>query len=884
MPIPIRAILLILFGLFFCSPAFSGTKDDYFENMITLRVGSYLQQEFVEVISDFDGGIYLNIDNFLELTELSEYTTLSIDEGNITLLIAGSLFPNRQKRRITTELKKLNSIEIEGRLYIEKESLGELLPLKGVEWIEQKYTLKITPDFNLPLDNRISAETRKRKLEADKNHKEASSKTDLFLKADRRIIDLGMLKLRYDIDDIGDYFKPEETNGTLEIEYSSQLLYGDFYLRQNIYTSGELQDISLKYPYFLKDKTVTFGDNYIMGENILGYNSKIRGISVSKNNYSVQRSGRELTIRGQAPKNSTVEIYQNGKVVDYLSVEGNEYQFILTMRSQKDAFKIKIYDRNGVLIKDENINVMAGNNFFSQGEWDYNAFYGQNSGGENRAWDDRKFDISYGFTNNLSYSFDYYDTRNEDKLYRYIKHHAGYRFSTLAVPLLINISYYDSLEDPSKGYITELESEIFSQQLYYSYEQYSGLLAEDEGKDSYHEAEISGDYGRSDYFFRFSNENYQGSKEYIYTTGLSYNITRKISMDWDLEKTVTKDGDISANYTGDIGFNAGSGDFTYSLDAAYNAGRDPKWKYTGSLRKRLGQHSKFSYNVTVDYNKDALFSLGIGFEYKFSAFLKMDYDYDYDSDSDEMHQVGASYEHVLNLKKPFMPNSAKNSDNGYIEGAIFIDKNGNGEKDQDETPLADVGVSIGENKVKTNKDGLFYLSGVAPYRNNKLSYDYSGTMIDPTLRAANSQEIKLIPASGKKVGMGLVPLSLIMGSISLPAVDNKLRKKFFSYAEIIVEKSGLYYRSIKPEYDGFFVVQDLKPGKYTLQISYLGSETVTLEKDVLEVIVKSGETGGFYDGIDFKVIDIQPKKIEPVFEAAGNSDWTILFREDFQKG
>jgi hypothetical protein len=867
-----RAALIFLSSLLFCHAVFSEPQDEYFENMITLRVGSYLQQEFVEIMSDVDGGIYLDIDGFLALTELSEYTTLSINQGNITLLMAGSLFPDGKQRLIKKELKKLHSIESEGRFYLDKEALRELLPLKGVNWVAEKYTLEILPDFNLPLDNRVSAERRKRKIEADKNSKEGAPENDLFMKADRKLLDLGMLKLRYDIDDLGHYFDKEDTKGELEIEYSSQLLYGDFNIRQNLYSSGELQDISLKYPYLLKDKTVTLGDTYVTGNDILDYDSKIRGISVSNNGYSVTRSGRDLTIRGEAPKNSTVEIYQNGKVVDYQNVEGKEYLFTLEMRSQKDAFKIKIYDRNGVLIKEKIINVMAGNGFISQGEWDYNFFYGQNPQGENGSWDDLKYGISHGLTNNLSYSFDYYDTKNEDKRYRYAKHKTRYRFSNLAVPLLVNMSYYDSLEDSSEGYITELETELFSHQLYYSYERYSHLLAEDENKDSYQEAEISGEYGRSDYFVRFSTKKYQHRTEEKVDTGLSYDITKSIRMDWDLGKTVIKDGDRSVNYTGEIGFDASRGDFSYSLDAGYNEGRDPKWEYTASVRKILGKDSQYSYNFDVNYNKNALFSLRIGFEYKFNSFLKMDYDYD--SERNDVHKVGASYEQVINLKKPFTLNNTRDPDHGYIEGTVFIDKNGNGKKELDEQPLEGVGVAIGQTQVKTNKDGLFYLCDVSPYRKNKLRYDYSDTMIDPTLRADDVQEVELIPASGKKVGVGLVPLSLIMGSISLPAVETR-KKKFFSYVEITVEKDGLYYRSIKAEYDGFFVVQDLQPGKYVLTINYLGSEKITLEKDFIEVRVSAGDTGDFYEGIDFKVTDIQTKKVNTLFHDSENSDGIV---------
>lgn len=860
-----RRALILISSLLFFSLAFSSSEDEYFENMITIRVGRYLKQEFYEVMSDFDGGIYIDVRDFLELTELTEYTELSLEDGSISLLMDGNLFPNKKERLIEKNIKQLKIIEVEGRIYIEKEGLGELLPLKEIKWIEEKYTLKISPDFNLPMDYRVAAERRKRKIEKDRDGKKASQDPDMFMRGDRKIIDLGMLKVRYDTDDMGNYFEEgeEKDKGDVEIEYSSQLLYGDFNMRQNLYSTRELEDISLKYPYLIKDKNVTIGDNFIEGNDILGYDSKIRGISISDNGHSLKRSGREITIKGEAPKNSTVEIYQNGKVSDFQRVEGKDYEFTLEMRSTNDKFKIKIYDRNGVFIEERNVNIMEGNEFLSKGEWDYNFFYGQNPQGDNNAHDDMKSGISHGFTNNLTYSFDYYNTKNEDKLYKYAKHRTGYRFSNLFVPLLTNLSYYDSLEDRSKGYIAEVKTELLSHNLYYTYEHYENILAADEGKDYYHEVEISGDYGRSDYFFRFSKKNYLNRTEEKYSTGLSYDITKDLRVDLDLEKTIKKDDERRSNYTGKVGFDYEHGNFTYSLDAGYNEDRSPKLEYTGQVRKRLSKDTRYSYKLEVNYNKEELFSFGIGFEYKFNELFKMNYDYD--SERDDKHEIGASFEKVINLKKPLAPNRSKDPDNGYVEGIIFIDRNGNGKKETDEAPLEGVGVGIGQNKIKTNKEGRFYLSNVSPYRRNKLIYDYSGTMIDPTLKTDEFKEVEVIPASGKEIDVGLVPVSMIMGSISLPDIDTKKSKKFFSYVEIVVEKEGIYYESIVPEYDGFFVVQDLKPGSYSLRINYLGSEQITLERDHLEVIIRSGETGDFYDGIDFEVSEIKIKKISTVF-------------------
>jgi hypothetical protein len=859
-----RAILILIGSLLFFNVTFSNAQDkdnEYFENMITIWVGRYLKVEFYEVISDYDGDIYIDIKDFLELTELNEYTKFSIEDGKINLTMDSSLFADKMERHIIKEIKKLKSVKINEKLYIKKESLGDLLPLKKIAWIEEKYTLEIFPDFSLPLDFRVNAERRKRSVEESKANKNSSSEVDIFMKDDRKIIDLGMLRVRYDIDDVGNFFKEGEKKdkGDIEAEYSSQLLYGDFNMRHNLYSTRELEDISLKYPYFFKNKTVTIGDSYIAGNDILGYNSKIRGISISENSYNVKRSGREITINGEASKNSLVEVYQNGKIADYQNIDGKDYEFILDMRTQNDEFKIKFYDRNGVLVEERNLNIMGGNNFLTKGDWDYDFFYGQNPNGENNDWDDLKYGISHGFTNNLTYSLDYYDTKDEEKLYRYLKHRTGYRFSNLPIPLVINLSYYDSLEDESKGYIAGVKTEIFSHKLYYTYEHYKNILATDQEKNYYHEAEISGDYKRSDYFFRFSNKTYMKSVVEKYDIGLSYNITKNLRVNMDLGKTIKKDDERKTNYTRKIGLDYGRNGFTYSLDSRYDKGSNPNWKYTGSIRRRLGKDRKYSYNMDVKYDENDSFTFGFGFDYKFNDFFKINYDYS--SERNDMNKIKASFEKVVNLKNPLAPNTAKDPDKGYIDGIIFIDTNGNEKKDADEHPLSGIGARIGSNKVKTNKDGVFHLTNISPYRKNKLVYDYSDIIIDPTLRADNFQEIQIIPASGKIANVGLVPMSMIMGSIYLPDIDNKKINKFFSYTEIIIEKNGKYYDSIIPEYDGFFVVQDLKPGKYSLKINYLGSEKISLEKDVLEVVVKGGQTGDFYDEIDFKVLEI--KKVLP---------------------
>jgi hypothetical protein len=96
----VSILLIVICSLVLLKPAIADTPDDYFDNMITLKVGRYLKLEFYEVKSDFDGGIYLDINDFLAMTELSQYSQLTIEGENIHLHMAGSLFDDTKARHI----------------------------------------------------------------------------------------------------------------------------------------------------------------------------------------------------------------------------------------------------------------------------------------------------------------------------------------------------------------------------------------------------------------------------------------------------------------------------------------------------------------------------------------------------------------------------------------------------------------------------------------------------------------------------------------------------------------------------------------------------------------------------------------------------------------
>jgi hypothetical protein len=101
--------LYSVFSLLFVNPTLADLHDEYFDDMITLKVGRYLTQDFYAVKSDFDGTNYINIKNFMAFTELSEYSQLSIEDGNINLSMSASLFADKKTRHIKKELSSLKA-------------------------------------------------------------------------------------------------------------------------------------------------------------------------------------------------------------------------------------------------------------------------------------------------------------------------------------------------------------------------------------------------------------------------------------------------------------------------------------------------------------------------------------------------------------------------------------------------------------------------------------------------------------------------------------------------------------------------------------------------------------------------------------------------------
>mgnify|MGYP000544546614 CR=1 FL=1 len=195
----INAALLIVYSLLFLTSAVASTQDDYFDDMITLEVGRHLTLEFYEVKSGFDGGIYLDLKDFLAVTELSDYSQLSIEDGTVNLSMAGSLFADKQQRQIQKTLKNLNSITIDDHLYLDQQGISELFPLKEINWLAERYTLQIIPNFNLPQHYLVAARKKKPSIEKNQNINQSSQKNDLLLPHHRQLFEFEMLKLRYAI-------------------------------------------------------------------------------------------------------------------------------------------------------------------------------------------------------------------------------------------------------------------------------------------------------------------------------------------------------------------------------------------------------------------------------------------------------------------------------------------------------------------------------------------------------------------------------------------------------------------------------------------------------------------------------------------------------------
>ncbi len=261
----------------------------------------------------------------------------------------------------------------------------------------------------------------------------------------------------------------------------------------------------------------------------------------------------------------------------------------------------------------------------------------------------------------------------------------------------------------------------------------------------------------------------------------------------------------------------GKGDLDYSAEVRYT---EEEWEFTAALTYYLTDWLSFPARFTEDDQ-----------------------------------EVGVAVEKTFILSRLFKENGNPDPSESWVQGKVFKDENGNGLMDPGETPFEGIEIYSGATTVQTKKDGSYYIDGIQ----GNVPVDIAPTTetLDPLLRFSEEKyTLKPIPATGHTLNIPLVPIIFIMGEVAFEDKDTSFtdKAKNLQQVKIYIKDGEEIVSSSTAEYDGFFIVEDIVPGEYTVEAKYLGQKDYEIKQQTYKLKVESAETGEFYEGFYFELI------------------------------
>lgn len=191
---------------------------------------------------------------------------------------------------------------------------------------------------------------------------------------------------------------------------------------------------------------------------------------------------------------------------------------------------------------------------------------------------------------------------------------------------------------------------------------------------------------------------------------------------------------------------------------------------------------------------------------------------------------------VVNLKNPI--ENMNSLENTTVKAIAFLDKNDNNIMDKTEERVEGVEIVLGERKAITDENGIGHIYGIPSY----IDYILEAKSIRPSHDSrATKIKVKGLGSSEVKTYIPIKPLITFMGNIDFAKDDSILQDVKIKIVKINNPKMN---KVVYVESTGEFYIDDLTPGKYRLNIEYLGDEYKIITYDNEIDLIYTDENGG----------------------------------------
>jgi hypothetical protein len=165
---------------------------------------------------------------------------------------------------------------------------------------------------------------------------------------------------------------------------------------------------------------------------------------------------------------------------------------------------------------------------------------------------------------------------------------------------------------------------------------------------------------------------------------------------------------------------------------------------------------------------------------------------------------------------------------GALSVQAFVDKNVNGAADIDEERIPNIKVRVNGGNIpqQVDNNGIVYITGVEPYRELDVELAVE-TLEDPLWQpSVSGKRIALRPGYVSQIDFPVVITGEIDGTAYIHLEDQ--RKEVAGVVIELLDLQGNVIKSVKTEYDGFYLIDKVATGKYQLRVSREQTDSLKL--------------------------------------------------------
>lgn len=808
------------------------------------------KNEFYRVLIDEETEkMYIGVGEFIDFARMDE---VKFDKKRMR--VKGKLDAERE---IDIKIPKERSIETEDDIFIELDEFKRYFFIPESNWDNERYILNLYPEFKTSKESQDELNNQRSLLAMAKKERELEAKGD-YIKKEKSLLSPGILKLSYTNSDI------ENNEYAVDIDYGTELLYGEFQISQKVYPESNLEYIRLQYREIFNNYYLTFGDFYLESDSIFDSERSMRGASFSKNEYYGIRIDNRTVIEGEAYNANLVELYRNGSLDDFQMVTGDRFRFDIINLSSTDRYTLKIYYRDG-REETKEIYVLGNQNILNKGESDFVVQLGERK-------DDKKNQylgkFKYGLTKDLTVvtGVSLLENKLENK-YEVLEGGVAYRFGLDEYPTLISGTFLEEFNSKELSFKGTGEQKLpYNTNLTMRYEKYRDKTAKRLKKDYSYNIDLSKEFRKLSGSVGYFKNSYEADDLHQIYLSLDYTLSRSVRMSLTSEYYKYSTPNTEPREVQGYGT---QGKITYSGMDGIVAVLEGRVNYEES--EMTEDEIKFGIAKSPTdkgFFKDVDAAFEVGHSKDKGTFFEVRFTYIFDGDvyiefpdirrEDNKTRVGGRIEKSFYLGNPLLKINNNNVTDGWVEGKVFVDENSNGIMDENEDIYegAEVIASGGTSSVK--KNGKYIIGNIS----NKDIHmvEVNKETIDPMLIQGKEQiKFKGAISSGVKVDIPLVPVSMITGVVGNgEGTDEREYNSMLAGLNVILKKGDEEIGRTQPEIDGYYFFENMLPGEYVVELlptskRYKGS----FDRQRIEIGVKAGREGEYYEDNNFLIKNIE---------------------------